>query len=52
VARDQAGEASWNCDGKKRERKEGCAKEIAGPRCNADMDEKQARETAAEKGAG
>src|SRR5713101_4303851 len=24
-ARRQAGEASWNCEGKKRERKEGCA---------------------------
>ena len=30
IARCQAGEAGKNCDGKGRERKEGCAKEIAG----------------------
>jgi hypothetical protein len=29
MARDKAGEASWNCEGKEQERKEGGAKEIA-----------------------
>src|SRR6266700_2024048 len=31
--RDKAGEASRDCDGDERERKEGCAKEIAGAEC-------------------